>query len=85
MKDVNKQKDRIQTTCTPQELGRAISAIDLSSIPPENRKAAITERMMEVMLATTEDVDERRKEHFQQAASTYGQIRRRRARSSIII
>tara|TARA_X000000950_G_scaffold167720_1_gene204802 strand:+ start:539 stop:796 length:258 start_codon:yes stop_codon:yes gene_type:complete len=81
----NTQRDRINSNCSPEELGRAIAGIDLASIPPEKRKQAITERLVEVMLATTDSTEERRKPNYQLALDTYGQLRRRRARSQIII
>ena len=61
----NTQRDRINSNCSPEELGRAIAGVDLASIPPEKRKQAITERLVEVMLATTDSTEERRKPNFQ--------------------
>lgn len=81
----NKERDRVKTVCTPQELGDAIASLDLASIPPEHRRAAIAERVVEVMIATTDSPDERRKETFQKAITAYGQLHRARQRNKIII
>tara|TARA_B100001094_G_scaffold39739_1_gene34333 strand:+ start:4434 stop:4691 length:258 start_codon:yes stop_codon:yes gene_type:complete len=85
MKIKNTEAERINSECTQVVLGEALQALDLSSIPPEKRRDAIRERLNEVMLATTTSPFERNKELFQKAAHTYGQTRRHKARSSIII
>ena len=84
MKIRNKEAERINSTCTPKELGEAMQSLDLQGMDPENRAIAIRERLIEVMMATTTDPQERRKENFQKAAFTYGQ-RRRAKRKSLII
>ena len=85
MKIRNKEAERIKSECTPKELGEAMQALDLESMDPENRAIAIRERIVEVMIATTTDPRERRKELFQKAAWTYGQRRRAHRKSNIII
>ena len=85
MKIRNKEAERINSTCTPKELGEAMQALDLESMDPDNRAVAIRERLVEVMMATTTDPKERRKELFQKAAWTYGQRRRAHSKSKIIV
>ena len=85
MKIKNTEAERINSECTAKELGEALQSLDFEAIPADKRMDAIRERLSEVMLATTTKPQERNKELFQKAAHTYGQNRRRKARSSIII
>ena len=85
MKIINKEADRIQSECTPEELGRALQGLDLESIPPHKKWEAIRDRLNEVMLATTTDPKERSKELFQKAATTYGSLRRNARKTNLII
>lgn len=83
----NRERDRINTECSPQELGDAIASLDLPSIPPHKRMAAISERITEVMLNTTRNPDEKSKPAFQKADKAYSEHQRNKARSksSLII
>lgn len=85
MKVVNKEEERIRSKCSPDELGKAISALDLDSIPPEHRHMAIRSRLAEVMMATTTDPKERNKDVFRKAVDVYTQLQRRRHKSDLII
>ena len=62
MKVINKEEERIKSKCSEKELGEALSALDLNSIPPEHRHMAIRSRLAEVMMATTSDPKERGKD-----------------------
>ena len=83
----NKELDRINTECSPQELGEAIASLDLPSIPPHKRMAAISERITEVMLNTTRNPSEKLKPAYKEADKAYKGHQRDKARanSSIII
>tara|TARA_Y100001954_G_C15289375_1_gene350580 strand:- start:189 stop:446 length:258 start_codon:yes stop_codon:yes gene_type:complete len=85
MKVTNKEDERIKSKCSEKELGEALSAMDLASIPPEHRHMAIRARLAEVMMATTTDPKERGKDVFRQAVDVYTQLQRRRHKSRIII
>jgi len=83
----NKELDRINTECSPQELGEAIASLDLPAIPPHKRMAAISERITQVMLNTTRNPDEKSKPAFKEADKAYTAHQRdkARAKSSLII
>lgn len=76
----NREKERVQTVCTPKELAEAIGALNLASIPPQNRHKALIERLNQVMLATTTDPRERNKEAFRLAETTAHQLSALRSR-----
>lgn len=65
----NREAEHVQSTCTPEELAQAISALHLDQIPPQNREAALIERINQVMLQTTTDPKERAKGAYQTAAT----------------
>jgi hypothetical protein len=46
---------RLKATIHPEELGRLFAELNLPSIPPEHRKAAINDLLQRVMIATLED------------------------------
>lgn len=68
---IDREGDRIQSTATAKDLVQAVTALNLSSLPPENRLAAVMERLGTVMLATTTDPRERDKPAFRQAEAAY--------------
>ena len=49
MKITNKQKDAKPSNITLQELGKAMSQIDLTSVPPEKVKHAVFDQFMRIM------------------------------------
>jgi len=55
MKVFNRQREALTSSITPAEFGRAMSGLDLSSIPPEKRQAAIMDRLVTVMADTIHD------------------------------
>ena len=77
MKVINKEDERINSKCSPHELGKALSGLDLQSIPLEHRHMAIRARLAEVMMATTTDPKERGKDVFRKAVDVYTQLQRR--------
>ncbi len=85
MKVINKEEERIKSKCSEKELGEALSALDLNSIPPEHRHMAIRSRLAEVMMATTSDPKERGKDVFRRAVEVYTELQRRKNKSRIIV
>ena len=85
MKVINKEDQRINSKCSQKELGEALSALDLESIPAEHRHMAIRARLAEVMLATTTDPKERDKDAFRNAVNVYLELQRRKRKTSIIV
>lgn len=53
----NAKRDALPSRITPQQLGVALSKIDLDSIPPEKRKAAIMDALATIMQRTIVDRD----------------------------
>ena len=51
----NTQRDALPSSITPQELGQAMQQLDLTSIPPHKRKAAIRDHLMRIMADTIHD------------------------------
>lgn len=51
----NQQKDALQSSMTLQEFGKAMSALDLQSIPAEHRKAAIMDHLAKIMIQKIHD------------------------------
>ena len=85
MKVINKEDQRINSKCSQKELGEALGALDLESIPAEPRHMAIRARLAEVMLATTTDPKERDKDAFRKAVNVYLELQRRKRKTSIIV
>lgn len=59
MKILNPEGDAKPSTLTTEEFGRAMSRLDLSSIPPENRPAAIREHLARIMIGSIIDPETR--------------------------
>lgn len=57
MKVYNREREAKPSSITPEQLGRAMSGLDLASIPPEKRQSAIMDRLIEVMAETVHDRD----------------------------
>jgi hypothetical protein len=55
MKVRNVQADAIPSTLTKEELGRAMSQLDLDAIPPHKRPQAVMDHLMAVMSDTIQD------------------------------
>lgn len=51
----NRETAAHPSTLTPEEFGRAMARLDLSSIPPEHRPAAIREHMTRIMAGSIID------------------------------
>lgn len=51
----NQQKDALPSSMTLQEFGQAMSALDLQSIPPEHRKAALMDHLAKIMIEKIHD------------------------------
>lgn len=51
----NQQKDALPSSMTLQEFGKAMSALDLQSIPPERRKAALMDHLAKIMIQKIHD------------------------------
>lgn len=49
MKIINKQKDAKPSNITLNELGKAMSQVDLTSVPPEKVRHAVFDQFMRVM------------------------------------
>lgn len=45
----NRERDAHPSTITPEEFGRAMARLDLSSVPPHLRPLAIREHMTRIM------------------------------------
>lgn len=51
----NRQTQALTSSITPAELGQAMQQLDLTSIPPHRRKAAIRDHLMRIMADTIHD------------------------------
>lgn len=51
----NTQKDALPSSMTLQEFGQAMSALDLSSIPPHGRKQAVLDHLAKIMIQKIHD------------------------------
>ena len=55
------KRDSLASSISPQELGKAMAELDLSSVPPEKRAHAIMDHLVHVMVGTIKDPVERDK------------------------
>lgn len=55
MKVTNREKDALKTSMTLQEFGKAMSALDLTSIPTEKRRAALLDHLARIMMSKIHD------------------------------
>ena len=55
MKVTNRQAEALPSNLTTDELGKAMSQLDLSSVPPNKRQAAVIEHLMRVMADAIHD------------------------------
>lgn len=53
----NLANERIDATITKEQLGQAMSQLNLKSIPPEKRQAAVMDHLMAVMAESITDRD----------------------------
>lgn len=51
----NQQRDALPSSCSAEELSRALQSLDLPSVPPNKRPAAVLDRVMEVAAGTVTD------------------------------
>lgn len=51
----NPQRDALRSTITDVEFAKAMAALDLTSVPPEKRAAAILDHMAGIMIETVVD------------------------------
>lgn len=54
-------RDNLASTIDPHELGKAMAELDLSSIPPHKRHAAVIDHLVHIMIGTIKDANERDK------------------------
>jgi hypothetical protein len=54
---INRQKDALPCSISTHQLGQAMSQLDLSSVPPEKRKAALMDHFMRIAAASIHDRD----------------------------
>jgi len=54
---INRQRDALKTKITLRDFGKAMAAADLSTVPPEKRKAAIMDALATIMQHTVVDPD----------------------------
>lgn len=59
MKITNRQADALPSKITTVGLAKAIGQLDLSAIPPEKRRLALTEHLGRIMSETVLDLDVR--------------------------
>lgn len=57
MQVINRQKDALATSLSLDDFGKAMSQLDLSSVPPEKKAAAIRDHLMRIMVGTLHDRD----------------------------
>ena len=57
MSVINRQKDALASSMTLDSFGKAMTELDLRSIPFEHRKAAIIDHMMRIAIGTVYDRD----------------------------
>jgi hypothetical protein len=55
LKVTNRQNQALQTSMTLPEFGKAMSALDLSSIPADKRKAALMDHLAKIMIQKIHD------------------------------
>ena len=51
----NRQRDTLPSNLTTEQLGQAMSQLDLSGVPPEKRPAAIRDHLMRIMADSIHD------------------------------
>lgn len=55
MKITNRQRSALPSSLTPEQLGQAMSQLDLSAIPPHKRHQAVMDHFMRVMADSIHD------------------------------
>lgn len=68
---LDREGEAIRTTANERDLVAVIRNLRLQDIPPQNRRAAITEAVGRLVVHTTRDPRERMKPGFQQLACAY--------------
>ena len=63
MKITNRQAEALDSNMTTSELGKAMSQVDLSAVPPHKRKSAIMDHFMRVMADAIHDKDKAQEIH----------------------
>ena len=64
MKVTNRQAEALPSNLTTDELGKAMSQLDLSSVPPNKRQAAVMDHLMRVMADAIHDKDKAQEIHL---------------------
>lgn len=54
-------RDNLASSITVHELGQAMAELDLSSVPPHKRQAALIDHLVHIMVGTIKDPAERDK------------------------
>ena len=64
MKISNRQAEALPSNLTTDELGKAMAQLDLSSVPPNKRQAAVMDHLMRVMADAIHDKDKAQESHL---------------------
>ena len=64
MKISNRQAEALPSNLTTDELGKAMSQLDLSSVPTNKRQAAVMDHLMRVMADAIHDKDKAQEIHL---------------------
>ena len=64
MKISNRQAEALPSNLTTDELGKAMSQLDLSSVPPNKRQAAVMDHLMRVMADAVHDKQKAQEIHI---------------------
>lgn len=64
MKISNRQAEALPSNLTTDELGKAMAQLDLSSVPPSKRQAAVMDHLMRVMADAIHDKDKAQEIHL---------------------
>jgi hypothetical protein len=57
MQVINRQKDALPASLDLDGFGKAMAQLDLSTVPPEKKAAAIRDHLMRIMVDTLHDRD----------------------------
>lgn len=52
---INREKQRLSSNLTLQELGQAMKSLNLADLPPENRRAALADHLAMIMIDSIHD------------------------------
>lgn len=52
---INREREALTSSMTAKQFGQAMAQLDLSSIPPAKRKAALMDHLMRIQVSTIHD------------------------------